>query len=1143
MVEAGKFAPLKEVIKKVEKYFSLSELFISLEGFPKEQNLVKILTSIEDRIFDEDGELTDRADDETYILLVSKICKEALAVFTQIEETARRNAEKEAMAGLTGAKFKMEAIVGIKKTTKNKEVMVVADLMRGVIYTYLNKLAEEGLLTTEDMTELGFTKNDVDVISKNLIEKSKEEMDAWKNGEAEVQFPILTELRDIILETPTTKDEILDLQQRITDLSSETKSQLVAAGVVGDKYQFIETTFFVPAEQKMMELTKEKTRLEEEEASEEKNRETQEAIAEFRSKTALFEAAIKNIPLERKDLTTIWEPRSPGSPELIEKPFNPIDQKDNKRFSKQLKELERRRNILLEEKQKLENADAFKKADADKLGSTEINKVIDEMLRRFEEVSRRVNSLIEEAKKPPIEEMTITDLADELIRERRDPFFWKEFKSSAVGSDRINQVINAFIGEIGKRKENDPEAEINRIVQKVRVQLSTLSNELQHEDEKASRDRSRLWTEAAKRILTRRELLIATTYNPKWGNQIREMLEWATRTAALNPGEVVVKRNGKLVVIPTDGTVVVDENGVVNKIPNPVKDGNEGWPELKPGEKILYSYDRSMDYNELAGENGSTNLTKKLKEKFKDYAEDPEMAYAMQFAFDLFVSFDLLTISLGELQKRTRTRAHNGAVKDKDRIMFHDPLASAIHRAYRYGGNKYDWSLRILVFFEKFGKSGQFQYGKDKSKVSKKVRESKHYQSDHEKIIELQDMLVDHQDIFYDASAFAGKIPLPGFCETVGISTYDFLTLHGPEDTQGTGGKGEKLWLFDHLIDYQNRTIPGSEKDAEDPDAVDLASDLDEIEDLTEETKEILRSINLTNIFLLKARRADLIEDEIFKNLSEDQQKIILKATEEAVKIPDGEKVDKAASIELYALAEENGFAQLLELTFKKMGPVTEEHILRKTKDGGKGGLLGEWLQTAGRVKMFPSSQLRLFLAPLLTNFVMRLFQNFEGKGNEAERETLFKDVVDELRDSMEAGGLSSYKREVTSVINAICERPIYEAVPRDKSNPYGSYDIVETGNKQKQSKSIQPYENWRLHKRDNYLKKWYPHEHHGEAPPATVLGLSAEAIVHPLKTLKKSLRGKNPAEAEFLKMMAGEEEIPDLVERSGSLIQTSSEE
>ncbi|MFH2118453.1 MAG: hypothetical protein ABII10_01820, partial [Candidatus Paceibacterota bacterium] len=670
MVE--KFPTLGEAVEKHKEHFSLEDIRLLLESSGQEERLLNLLEGAEQHAIDDNGEITPAGKDSGLANLVVEISRVALEKFASIEA-------KITLAKIKGEEINTLKIEGAKEGASLENLFSALISFNGVIYGYLNKYGEAGLLSPEEMKRLGFSKRDIEVIEKNLAAKIAEELQTWEKGDAIKTILSLVDLEnEIKKDVPNTGDEIDFAIETLRSQLEKTKNELKIKKIVGDKYDFVQKEYLDLAEKKIDDLKQKKSEILDAEQKNEKNERNRLAIEEFEKQVEPYKDAIKSIPKTRSELG--------------------LDGAGEKRFEDQELELEKLRTNLMLQKQLLNETTIFKKRQEDSPGASEINNTIDFLTgTQYDTAKQRIDRLIKEAQEPPIEEMEIEDLAYTILKERKDPFFWKEWKAAAGLSQRLQDVVNEFIRKAGKRKEDEPEEEIKRIVQKVRVQLGTLSNELQHENEKASRDRSRLFAEMAKRVITRRELLIATTYNPDWGDDIREMLQWAFRTAALDGGEIAIEDDdGKLFKTKLDPdqitflkklnkksdrfierTIGTDGEGrdirrvEIETLVGPIEEG-----EVDLTSRVRARHIRNMGYNDLAGESGVTNLANGLRKEFPQWHKkpgeegyNPDQELVMWFVQELFVAFDLLTISLQEFQKNTRTRSHNGGIQDKDRIM------------------------------------------------------------------------------------------------------------------------------------------------------------------------------------------------------------------------------------------------------------------------------------------------------------------------------------------------------------------------------------------------------------------------------------------------------------------------------------------
>jgi len=616
----------------------------------------------------------------------------------------------------------------------------------------------------------------------------------------------------------------------------------------------------------------------------------------------------------------------------------------------------------------------------------------------------RIQKLLEPRE---VSTMSLKEVVDEVVGgveggdlANLDVFDWGFWKAApeSHNKDLFNRFQNIAYSALPER-----EADIDRVVQKIRAQLVTLDNKLIEEIGKATTDRPNLFKELNKRQVSRTELLSVTTQHPEWGGQVREMLRFIIEQGAKRPGE----------------------EGYIN----------------------------NLSYDTLSGESGRSNLGAELEKRFGHYHE-----YARFFASKLFTAFDMLTISLQELQKKTKTRGHNGFVDDKDRVLLQDPLAGYIHRSQRYGGNKKDWAGWWMIYLppipvnQTLGPQGNDEQG--------------HRIDGAHTLREMQEMVLANQEVYFDTDAIRGKIPFRGFCESFFPDTYNLATL----------GPGEALRVWDTLVDGTGNVLLRYE--------VDTATGITRV---TDDGGTLLGTISGEDLFDPAGVRLGGIKE---KNVGVNLSGRLISVAESSSKMED-------------YLTAEGAWQELLEHMFQSIPPLTRAQIMEESKEGGKGGLLSEWLQAAGRAKMFPGSHLREGLAPMLTHFIFRLFTAYKGTTTDSRQE-LFHEVVEALRHSKQIGGLDApyLRAQVDIVIN----------------NLRGPWHGM--------SYSLKPYNHYRENQLDEYVDKWWHHEK-GSAPP------------HSKKWLIPTQLGfTSTEEHEYFEIKARRITPPLPINRNGSLLQ-----
>jgi hypothetical protein len=368
--------------------------------------------------------------------------------------------------------------------------------------------------------------------------------------------------------------------------------------------------------------------------------------------------------------------------------------------------------------------------------------------RRIAEAKQKVEDLIKSEEKKDPKLMTTVELAKALLKQRKDPFYWKELKSAMTDKwfdDLVNEFMERVVGEpeseappagreTAEAKKLRLEAKERRLYAKVLVQLSTLDNELSYEPGKASGDRSKLFGEMDKRLFTRSDLIAATTGHEKYGKDIQAILNYVVKKAALHKWE--------------------------------------------PG------FDPNFNYDELCSSRGRNILSEEISRRFPNVPDE-----ARKFAELLFNSMDMMTISLTQLEKHTKTRGHNGGLKFKDVGLLIDP-EKLVQRAQRYGGNDEDWSLWWLVYLPRLRLSPTEKY-----EPHKYARHIGRDEAGWKKLAEVQELLLQHQASLYPIDGFTGKhgIRFSGFCESLFPNTLDMVTLAPGERLS----EGKDLKSFD----------------------------------------------------------------------------------------------------------------------------------------------------------------------------------------------------------------------------------------------------------------------------------------------------------------------------------------------------------
>ncbi len=267
-------------------------------------------------------------------------------------------------------------------------------------------------------------------------------------------------------------------------------------------------------------------------------------------------------------------------------------------------------------------------------------------------------------------EMTQLERIAELKRLGYNPVLNNYSQTGA--DDRARRVGRAFILALNEVKNvaSDPAEQAKQATEKrstlteqVLFLLDRVDGKLT-ENASASRKRAELSGVLREHLLSRGDILAATTYHPVWGHEVRHMLDEAIKDAAA-------------------------ETTKFSKTPRPAyqfedKDGKSQGPEF--------------NYTLLVGDKGSYYLDQYFKTKFPRYDEKAREAAAL-----VFKVFDYVDIVLAQKQRiADGTRNHNGdeAKKLLDPIFATDPVASFVQNWIRHPGATADWRAWFLAFVE-----------------------------------------------------------------------------------------------------------------------------------------------------------------------------------------------------------------------------------------------------------------------------------------------------------------------------------------------------------------------------------------------------------------------------------------------------------
>lgn len=431
-----------------------------------------------------------------------------------------------------------------------------------------------------------------------------------------------------------------------------------------------------------------------------------------------------------------------------------------------------------------------------------INEQIDKLMRLYQDARKMLSELMVDIERPkPVEQMTVLEVAEEVHRRNMS---YEDWNDKIPKSDRDKALLGRFRAEVWSSQlaDTDP-AKHELMIWKIRTGLKRLDNLLEHGRMFASGDITKLDETLNSTQLTRQELMAATTENPEYGDAIKKALRFVIETAALRPGEAVVMRGGRKEVICTR-KIRNAAGAVIGTEQYHPSDGTVSDPTTEP--RIL-QHIPGMSYDDLAGESGRYTVLPAMIEKALDPATGLGIALpagredlVKELTARLFCSFDMLTISLTEMQKRTKTRSHNGSLEDINRIAMYDPWADAVHGSERYGGRDKYYMLWMTVYGPHLPDG---VYGDD-TDISPGVVDSDKHIGDSRKINEAGELAILHQECFFDMDDIADTVEPPGFCESMFPDTYNLLVLQA----------GEQIRWGNQLLKENGVSVPANPADA-----------------------------------------------------------------------------------------------------------------------------------------------------------------------------------------------------------------------------------------------------------------------------------------------------------------------------------------
>lgn len=255
-------------------------------------------------------------------------------------------------------------------------------------------------------------------------------------------------------------------------------------------------------------------------------------------------------------------------------------------------------------------------------------------------------------KESEVAAFSFEELIAELRRLRVDPK--KGNYAGGVDEGYRADLINEFIKKADAWKwGNSPEECLRLLSLKVQYLLERFAGTTDTGSGAATVPRENMMSTLPAYMLTREEVMLATTQHPLWGRQTRKILD-----------DVIEKAAGET---------------------KKLTDGNK------------------FSYATLASARGLNYLS-----EFIDTEYSGDLKEARDFAKLLFQSFDMLSIVLQVRQRTaTGTRSHN-AGESFEPIASQDMAAAAIQNGLRYGGNKADWRKWSFTWFKEFPGTGMY---------------------------------------------------------------------------------------------------------------------------------------------------------------------------------------------------------------------------------------------------------------------------------------------------------------------------------------------------------------------------------------------------------------------------------------------------
>ncbi|MFH2118284.1 MAG: hypothetical protein ABII10_00905 [Candidatus Paceibacterota bacterium] len=354
-----------------------------------------------------------------------------------------------------------------------------------------------------------------------------------------------------------------------------------------------------------------------------------------------------------------------------------------------------------------------------------------------------------------IDDLSDEDLVEEMMRQGVDPAATSTVYVDPGGSQYRRDLWTEFHNRFGVNSRDTSEVRQYKLEWWVYAQVHWAKEINEEEGQVPSCVHSKLFPELtgkegrSHRKLEREQLLQVTTFHPIYGEYVRKILQ-----------EIIEK-------------VADKKNREFSKY------------DRKNYEYLCGSGEgRSLIDNYISDHYRNTMMLN-LYQDLNEDERGKKIDRILKLTLNLFLLFDLLSVSLAERQTQTTTRIHGMTVKEDDWIWLSRPDAATVHRIQRYNILS-DWSAWWLVVQSEvprnYGRNGQPEYHKQLEKIRDKLK--------------LQ------QECYYPTDSFSGEangIPPSSILEPTFPDTFGFLTLQKGEMLVF----GNEVWGFNRAGEYQ----------------------------------------------------------------------------------------------------------------------------------------------------------------------------------------------------------------------------------------------------------------------------------------------------------------------------------------------------